>query len=96
MQYVETCIEMSSLLRVQECEVRPGRERLLRGEGEGEPDAEDRLDEEGNGDEGELQASDDLRGGHRQGGAAGMRTLHCISSVNYKVTHLLVDWVGLT
>ena len=59
---------------LQEREVRAGRERVLRGEGEGEPDAADRLDAEGHGDEGELQAPDDLRGGHRQGRPAGTIT----------------------
>ena len=59
---------------MQEREVRAGRERVLRGEGEGEPDAADRLDAEGHGDEGELQAPDDLRGGHRQGRPAGTIT----------------------
>ena len=61
-------------LGMQEREVRAGRERVLRGEGEGEPDAADRLDAEGHGDEGELQAPDDLRGGHRQGRPAGTIT----------------------
>ena len=69
---VKACVEMRSLLCAQECEVRAGRQRVLRGEGEGQPHAEDRLDEEGHGDEGELQAPDDLRGGDGQGGLAGM------------------------
>ena len=69
---VKACIELILRPLLQEREVRAGRQRVLRGEGEGEPDAEDRLDEEGHGDEGELQAPDDLRGGHGQGGIAGM------------------------
>ena len=69
---VKACIELILRPLLQEREVRAGRQRVLRGEGEGQPDPEDRLDEEGHGDEGELQAPDDLRGGHGQGGIAGM------------------------
>ena len=76
---------------MQEREVRAGRERLLRGEGEGEPDAADRLDAEGDGDEGELQAPDDLRGGHRQGRAAG--TDHHTFCQTQEHTVLIAYWL---